>query len=122
MTETSELPAAARDALGRLAKSSDRTSPTVFAGREGEFALLDDAVNGVRRGESGHTVVVRGVPGSGKTALLNEYAVRLLAANADAARPVIPVPLQAGSLNVPPVAIVEEIDRQFRELGASNKW
>lgn len=122
MIETSEMPAAARDALGRLARSSDRTSPTVFAGREGEFALLDDAVKGVQRGESGHTVVVQGVPGSGKTALLNEYAVRLLAANADVERPVIPVPLQAGTLNVPPVAIVEEIDRQFRELGASSKW
>ena len=122
MIEARELPPAARAALSRLANSSDRASPTVFAGREGEFALLNEAVKGVQRGESGHTVVVQGVPGSGKTALLHEYAIRLLAANADAGRPVIPVPLQSATMNAPPAAIVEEIDRRFRELGASNNW
>ena len=122
MIEARELPPAARAALSRLANSSDRASPTVFAGREREFALLNQAVKGVQRGESGHTVVVQGVPGSGKTALLHEYAIRLLAANADAGRPVIPVPLQSAIMNAPPAAIVEEIDRRFRELGASNNW
>ena len=117
-----ELPPVVRDSLLRLAKASDRTAPTVFAGRKGEFALLNDAVRGVQRGEKGHTVVIQGVPGVGKTALLNEYATRLLAANADAEQPVIPVPLQSGVLNTPPSAIVEEIDRRFRELGASKKW
>ena len=120
MTNAHELPPAVRDSLVRLAKTSDRTAPTVFAGREGEFALLDDAVQGVQNGEKGHTVAVQGVPGAGKTALLNEYATRLLAANADAERPVIPVPLQSGVLNTPPAAIVEEIDRRFREWGASH--
>ena len=119
MLEVREFPSALRDALFRLAKASDRAAPTVFAGREGEFALLNDAVQGVRNGEGGHTVVIQGVPGAGKTALLNEYAARLLAANADAERPVIPVPLQSGVLNTPPAAIVEEIDRRFHELGAS---
>ena len=116
-----ELPPVVQESLLRLAKTSDRTAPTVFAGREGEFALLEDAVWGVQRGENGHTVVIQGVPGVGKTALLDEYAARLLAANADAERPVIPVPLQSGVLNTPPAAIVEEIDRRFRELGVS-KW
>ena len=122
MIEARELPPAVRDALSRLATSSDRTSPTVFAGRKSEFALLNDAVKGVQRGESGHTVVIQGVPGSGKTALLHEYAIRLLAANDKEERPVIPVPLTSGTMNAPPMAIVEEVDRQFRELGASNKW
>ena len=122
MIEARELPPAVRDALSRLATSSDRTSPTVFAGRKSEFALLNDAVKGVQRGESGHTVVIQGVPGSGKTALLHEYAIRLLAANDKEERPVIPVPLKSGTMNAPPMAIVEEVDRQFRELGASNKW
>ena len=122
MIKTRQLSPAARDALSRLAKSSDRTSPTVFAGRESEFALLNDAVKGTQRGESGHAVVIQGVPGSGKTALLNEYAMRLLTAQADAERPVIPVPLKSGTMNSPPTAIVEEIDRQFRELGSSSKW
>ena len=117
-----ELSPAAREALSRLATSSDRASPTVFAGRESEFALLSDAVAGVQRGESGHTVVIQGVPGAGKTALLNEYAIRLLAANADVATPVIPVPLKSATMNAPPVALIEEVDRQFRALGTSDKW
>lgn len=122
MSKTLELPPAAREALSRLATTSDRASPTVFAGREGEFALLNDAVAGVQHGESGHTVVIQGVPGAGKTALLNEYAIRLLAANADVERPVIPVPLKSATMNAPPVAVIEEIDRQFRALGTSDKW
>ena len=122
MRKTRELPPAAREALGRLATASDRASPTVFAGRESELALLNDAVAGAQRGESGHTVVIQGVPGAGKTALLNEYATRLLAAHADVARPVIPVPLRSATMSAPPVAVIEEVDRQFRALGTSDKW
>ena len=81
------------------AESSDRTSPTVFVGRKDELGLLDSAVRGVQRDEAGHTVVVQGLPGAGKTALLNEYAARLLTANAGGARPIIPVPLQPGAVN-----------------------
>ena len=120
--QAQEMAPVVRDSLRRLAKTSDRAAPTVFAGRKGEFALLNDAVRGVQNGEKGHTVVIQGVPGVGKTALLNEYATRLLAANADAEQPVIPVPLQSGALNTPPAAIVEEVDRRFREFGASRNW
>ena len=116
------LPSTTRQALTRLAESSDRTSPTVFAGREGEFGLLDSAVRGVRRKESGHTVVIQGVPGSGKTALLHEYAARLMAANDDMQKPTIPVPLQPDVLSEPPVVIVQEIDRRFREFESSDEW
>ena len=122
MTTAHDLPSAVRDSLTRLAESSDRTSPAVFAGREGEFGLLDSAVRGVQRDEAGHTVVVQGVPGAGKTALLNEYAARLLTANVTAERPIIPVPLQPGAINAPPVSIAQEIDRQFREFQASDEW
>ena len=122
MTNAPDLPSNVRDSLARLAESSDRASPAVFVGREGEFGLLDSAVRGVQRDEAGHTVVVQGVPGAGKTALLNEYAARLLTASVAAERPVVPVPLQPGAINAPPVAIVQEIDRQFREFKASDEW
>ena len=120
-----DLPAAVRDALTRLAESSDRTPPAVFAGRKGEFRLLDSALRGVERGEVGHTVVIQGVPGAGKTALLREYVVRLLAGGDETGGPVIPVPLRPNDLDRHPAAILEEIDRQFRELeasAASGEW
>ena len=120
MTPAHDLPPTVRDALVRLATAGDRDSPTVFAGREDELRLLDNAVDRVREGRRGHTVVIQGVPGAGKTTLLNEYATRLLAANSDAERPVIPVSLNSGALNTPPAALVEEIDRRFREWGASS--
>lgn len=122
MTDTPNLPSHVRDSLARLAESSDRASPTVFAGREDEFDLLDAAVRGAQRGEPGHTVVIHGVPGAGKTALLNEYAARLLAADGGTEKPTIAVPLRPGDLDAAPVAIVQEIDRQFREFEASDVW
>ena len=82
--------------------------------------MLDAAVRGTRRGETGHTVVIEGVPGAGKTALLNEYAACLLASNSDMENPIIPVPMRPGDLAVPPAAIVQEIDRQFREFETSD--
>ena len=122
MVTPSDLSPAVRDALARLAETSDRAAPAVFAGRRDEFDLLDSAVRGAQRQEAGHTVVVQGVPGAGKTALLNEYAARLLAAGADAERPVVPVPLQPAAINAPPAAIVQAIDRQFRDFEASSEW
>ena len=122
MTDTPTLPSHVRDSLARLAESSDRASPTVFAGREDEFDLLNAAVRGAQRGEPGHTVVIHGVPGAGKTALLNEYAARLLAVDGGKERPTIAVPLRPGDLDASPVAILQEIDRQFREFEASDVW
>lgn len=122
MTVARNLPSSTKRGLARLAESSDRASPTVFAGREDEFGLLDGALRGVRRKESGHTVVIQGVPGAGKTALLHEYAARLLAANDDMEKPTIPVPLQPDVLGEQPVAIVQEIDRRFREFEDSDEW
>lgn len=113
---------AARDALTRLAKSGDRSSPLVFAGREAEIDLLNDAVMGVQNGEAGRTVVVQGVPGAGKTALLNEYAARLLTTAISAEKTIIPVPMLSRVVDEPPVAIVQEIDRWFRKFEASDEW
>ena len=122
MTSARDLPLPVREALTLVAKTSDRTPPAVFTGRDEEFKLLGDAVWGIQNGSVGQTVVVQGVPGAGKTALLHEYAIRLLAANADVQRPVIPVPLQPHLLAAPPNAIVQEIDRQFRRMEASDEW
>ena len=122
MASPNDLSPAVRDALARLAETSDRTTPAVFAGRSDEFNLLDSAVRGTQRGEVGHTVVIEGVPGSGKTALLNEYAVRLLSASADSETPVVPVPLQPSEIDAPPAAIVQAIDRRFRDFEASGEW
>lgn len=116
------LPVHVRDALVRLAESSDRASPTVFAGREDEFDLLNAAVRGAQRGEPGHTVVIHGVPGAGKTALLNEYAARLLEDGGGTDGPTIAVPLRPGDLDAPPLAILQEVDRQFRLFEAPNAW
>ena len=107
------LPSDVRASLTRLAERSDRAHPLVFAGRDQEFELLDSAVYGAQHGGAGRTVVVQGIPGAGKTSLLNEYANRLYAHDREGQPPVIPVPLRPGDLNLPPAAIIEEIDRQL---------
>ena len=122
MMKARDLPSTVRDALVLLAESSDRASPAVFAGREDEFKLLDLAVRGTQRGEAGHTVVIRGVPCAGKTALLREYAIRTLAAGDQTERPIIPVPLRPGDLDNPPLALLQQVDRQFQEFEASGEW
>ena len=117
-----ELPPLVLDTLTRLAESGDRTAPTVFAGREEEFQLLGRAVRAVQRGEVGRTVVVQGVPGAGKTALLNEYASRLLSAKIDDERPIIPVPLRPSDFDAPPATLVQMVDKRLRELEANGTW
>ena len=116
MTTARNLPSAVRDSLTKLAESGDRTPPTVFVGREDEFALLDAAMRGTRDGDLGRTVVIQGVPGAGKTALLHEHALRVVTDADETGPAIIPVPLRHSDLNAPPGTIVEEIDRQFREF------
>jgi len=58
MPAARDLPSNARHSLARLAESSDRASPAVFAGRDDEIRLLNAAVRGTQRGETGHTVVI----------------------------------------------------------------
>ena len=36
--------------------------------------------------------------------------------------PVIPVPLRPGDLDVPPAALLQEVDRQFHEFESSSEW
>ena len=119
---TQSLSPDVRDALGRLARSTDRTSPPVFVGRTAEIALIDSAIQMTRQGEVGHTVVVQGVPGAGKTALLREYGRRLLANSGEGGWPVVPVPLRPTDLDASPAAILEEVDRQFCEFETTGKW
>ena len=111
-----------RESLVRLARRSDRTMPAVFAGREDELGLLDVAVQGTQEGEVGHTVVIKGVPGAGKTTLLNEYASRCLLANDDGERVVVPVPLQPEDVDTTPEALVQAVDRRFREFNELDQW
>ena len=108
--------------LTKLSRASDRTSPTVFAGREDEISFLNEAVQATCQGEVGHTVVIQGVPGAGKTALLHEYAARLLLTAEQTDRPIIPVPLKSKHLNAPPLAIIREMNRWFCEYESSDKW
>ena len=96
--------------------------PVVFAGREDEFDLLEAAVEGTQEGEVGHTVVIKGVPGAGKTTLLNEYARRLLLANDDRDRLTVPVPLQPEDIDATPAALVQAVDRKFREFNELDQW
>ena len=111
-----------RSSLTRLAKTGDRVSPSVFAGREDEFELLHDALGAVQRGEVGRTVVVSGVPGAGKTSLMNEYAKRLAAADRGSDGPVVPVRLRSGDIDSSPAGLVQAIDRRFMAPGASGSW
>ena len=122
MTPAQQLSPAVQASLARLARTSDRTAPTVFAGRDEELALLNDAVQGVREGENGHTVVIHGVPGAGKSALIDEFAARSFVRDASDEGAVVPVILDPGSLDSTPSALVESIDAGFRDIGASSKW
>ena len=122
MTHPDDFTDDLRESLTRLAETSDRVSPTVFVGREDEFDLLNAAVRAVRRGEVGRTVVVSGVPGAGKTALLNEYAARLVGAETDDHGPVIPVPLRFDEIDAPPAALMQAMDRQLAALREPGSW
>ena len=116
MASVPSLPSDVSASLAHLARMSDRDHPMVFAGRDEEFELLDAAIYGTQRGGVGRTVVVQGVPGAGKTSLLNEHAKRLSAHGQGGQPPVIAVPLRPNDLDAPPAAIIEEIDRQYREF------
>lgn len=122
MTHPDDFKDDLRQSLTRLAETSDRVSPTVFAGRDDEFVLLDTAVRAVRRGEVGRTVVVSGVPGAGKTALLKEYATRLVGAEKEDDGPVVPVPLRFDEFDAPPIALMQAMDRQLAALAAPESW
>ena len=122
MTHPDDFTDDLQESLTRLAETSDRVSPTVFVGRNDEFDLLNTAVRAVRRGEVGRTVVVSGVPGAGKTALLNEYATRLVGAEQDDGGAVIPVPLRFDELDAPPAALMQAMDRQLAALREPDSW
>ena len=111
-----------RSSLEGLANRGDRVSPLVFAGRTDEFELFNRALQAVRNGEVGRTVVISGVPGAGKTTLMHEYASRLTAAPGDSGNPIVPVLLKPDAINLAPAGLIQEIDRQFVALGPFGLW
>ncbi len=62
-----------------LATHTDRASPVHFAGRRLELDLVLSRATRAQPGTAGGTIVLQGAPGAGKTALLNEIAVRFKA-------------------------------------------
>ena len=67
-------------------------------------------------------MVIQGVPGAGKTSLVKEHAARVLAAEVNAAMPVVPVILRPSNFNAPPAALLQEMDMQIRKFEQSNEW
>lgn len=122
MTHPDDFAEDLRSSLEGLANIGDRVSPLVFAGRTDEFELLDRALRAVKNGEVGRTVAISGVPGAGKTTLMNEYARRLTASQGDGNSPVVPVLLKPDAINLAPAGLIQEIDRQFVALGPSGSW
>ena len=59
-----------------LAAHTDRASPVHFAGRDAELGLILSRGTRAQPVAAGNTIVLQGAPGAGKTALLNETAVR----------------------------------------------
>ena len=109
------LPTAVADLLRSVIVAADRASPLVFAGRDGEFALLRQVVEGVGGGFPGQTAVVFGVPGVGKSALRWEFRNRLLATVDDPVA--IGIPLRPGDLDKAPLDLVKAMDQELRSIG-----
>ena len=64
--------------LRRFVRGTDRESPVAFVGRDDALTVLREVVEDLQDGNvQGQTVLVQGVPGAGKTALLNEFRRRL---------------------------------------------
>ena len=111
------LPTAVAAMLRRVVVAADRASPLVFAGRDREFDLLRQVVEGVAGGFPGQTAVVFGVPGVGKSALRWEYRNRLLATADDPAA--IGIPLRPGDLEKAPLDLVKAMDQELRAMADS---
>lgn len=85
--------------------AGDRTTPPVFVGREKELSRLNDVVAALARGVvEGQTTLVLGVPGCGKTALMNHWReTRSQDSN------VVVTTLGARALDIEPRRVVEAI-------------
>lgn len=96
--------------LDHFCAEGDRTYPPVFVGRDEELAVLDRTIRAVAGGATrGQTTVVQGVPGVGKTALLNH--LRKLHA-ADPKSRVVVVVANPTVLDAKPVLVIANLTEQ----------
>ena len=93
--------------LAEFADATDRASPLVFVGRERERTRLEKTLDEVRRGDTqGQTLIIQGVPGAGKTALLNELRRRY---GRDAESNVVVAEARASWLDAAPLDFVTNL-------------
>ncbi|MEU9292311.1 AAA family ATPase [Streptomyces sp. NPDC048266] len=90
-----------------------RATSSVIVGREAEIGLLDDALEGVRRG-AGRAVFLVGEAGIGKSRLAGECAFRAY----DRAMPVLRGRATSTGLVVPFRPLIEALSSRFRAAGA----
>ncbi len=64
-------------------EESDEIEKNVFVAREDELAQLDDFLTDILKDRQGRVVFVQGEPGSGKTALVQEFSWSALEANSE---------------------------------------
>lgn len=91
----------------------DRSSPVHFAGRTAELAALDKHLADIRRGERCGIALIDGIPGAGKTQLLQEFAKRAQAKDSTVAH----VELQTNDFNDPAAEVFASIVAPLREDG-----
>ena len=91
----------------------DRSSPVHFAGRTAELAALDKHLADIRHGERCGIALIDGIPGAGKTQLLQEFAKRAQAKDSTVAH----VELQTNDFNDPAGEIFASIVAPLREDG-----
>ena len=91
----------------------DRSSPVHFAGRTAELAALDKHLADIRHGERSGIALIDGIPGAGKTQLLQEFAKRAQAKDSTVAH----VELQTNDFNDPAAEVFASIVAPLREDG-----
>ncbi len=91
----------------------DRSSPVHFAGRTAELAALDKHLADIRHGERSGIALIDGIPGAGKTQLLQEFAKRAQAKDST----VVCAELETNDFNDPAAEVFASIVAPLREDG-----
>ena len=110
------IPESVRQELFDLVESRDRSDPLSFVGRDSEMQFLDGLVSRAAAQDKspplGAIRVVQGVPGTGKTALCNEFGRRLLERGEVNGRPVLCASISTADLSRPPVHLIRTINKR----------